>query len=101
MKPEEQPRPVDATEPGSDEPSSADPETQPSDEPQDEIIEAAHESACPHCGGERIPHDGSNPHKPAGSLHCDRCGCCFQPDGVTVREGHSTCQPQLEATTLV
>jgi hypothetical protein len=60
--------------------------------PEAELAEVTHEAACPHCGGKRVVcSTGGNPHKPAGSLHCNECGCCFQPDGVTLRAGHPPC----------
>lgn len=43
---------------------------------------------CQLCGHELIEHGPNDPEK-AGCLHCNGCGSCFLPDGVTPRPGHA------------
>lgn len=44
---------------------------------------------CDHCGSELIEHEGG---LKDGALHCNECGCCFELDGKTIRDGHPACR---------
>lgn len=44
---------------------------------------------CPHCGARLELHDREGIH--GGERHCNTCGCCFENDGKTPREGHPIC----------
>lgn len=54
---------------------------------------------CPHCKTELTPHEVDEGLAKYGALHCDGCGCCFQADGETPREGVPVCaqEPVEEA----
>lgn len=45
---------------------------------------------CTHCKYPLEPHDTEYGAK-RGALHCAGCGCCFQADGKTPREGVPVC----------
>ncbi len=45
---------------------------------------------CPHCASQLVEHlTGASKQ---GAQHCHGCGCCFQKDGKTLREGITACE---------
>lgn len=52
--------------------------------------------SCSHCGTRLEAHTEENAKK--GALHCYGCGCCFQADGVTLRDGVPVCGRVVVAT---
>lgn len=55
----------------------ADKETTTAEEEAPTRTRAKRSSSCPNCGGELIPHEGTdNPFK-VGAEHCNACGGCF------------------------